>query len=61
MLVITVQYGGLRYALVGRARQHREELALRLQIFLKRAVEIEVLRRKIGEDRDVDLGAAELS
>src|SRR5439155_6957524 len=59
--VVAVQNRGLRNAFVARARQHREELALRLEVFLERAVEVEMLRREIREDGDVDLGAAKLA
>src|SRR5206468_123779 len=58
--VVTVQDGGLGYAFVGGAVEDREELALGLEVLLKSAVEVEMLRREIGEDRDVDLSAAQL-
>ena len=60
MAVVTVQDGGLGYAFVGGAVEDREELALGLEVLLKSAVKVEMLRREIGEDRDVDLRAPQL-
>src|SRR5258706_3550132 len=61
MAVVAVQDGRLLDAFVARGREHREELTLRLEVFLETAVEIEMLRREIGEDGDVDLRAAQLA
>ena len=61
VFVVAVQYRGLRNPLVGGLSQHREELAFCLEIFLQGAVEVEMLRREIGEDRDIDLRPAELA
>src|SRR5713101_5991020 len=61
MAVVAVQHRSLGNALVCRGRQHREELTLRLEVLLKRAVKIEMLRRKIREDGDVDLCSTKLA
>jgi hypothetical protein len=60
VLVVAVQHRGLGYSFVGGAREHREELAFGLQVFLKRPVKIEMLGGEIGEYGDVDLRPAQL-
>ena len=61
MRIVGVQDGGLRHSFVLPLAEHLEEDALRFEVRLQGAVEIEVLGGQVREDGDVDVDAAELA